>query len=206
VRPCPICGSTARTDYAGRAGARCQGCGALERHRALVIELASELQKQGSARCLELAPRSQQVFGGYLRTRGWEYAACDRWDMRSRVDAEAFASFIDYDADATDLFFAPTGAYELFIAQHVIEEVVDYQAALDEVARVLEPGGRALLEIPFAHRRERTVRQDRDRYDNVWSFGRDLIDQLQHRFDEVRPVSLEEGEYRGAIFICRRLP
>lgn len=146
------------------------------------------------------------MFGGYLKNRGWAYTACDRWDMRSRVDADAFASFIDYDADATDLFFASSGAYELFIAQHVIEEVVDYQAALDEVARVLEPGGRALLEIPFAARRERTVRQPPDRYDNVWSFGRDLIGELRRRFDAVTTAELREDAYLGAIFICRRLP
>jgi SAM-dependent methyltransferase len=207
VASCPICGSTARADHAGRAGARCEGCGALERHRALVVELASELQPRASGRCLELGPRSPRVFGEYLvNEKGWEYTAFDRWDMRSRVDPDVFASFIDYDADATDVFFAATGTYELFITQHVIEEVVDYQAALDEVARVLEPGGRALLEIPFSQRRERTVRQEPDRYDNVWSFGRDLIGHLQARFDEVTQVALREGEYRGAIFICRRLP
>jgi SAM-dependent methyltransferase len=127
----------------------------------------------------------------------------DRWDIRGAVDPDAFGSFIDHDADATDLEFAGTDAFELFLAQHVIEELVDYPAALDEVARVVEPGGRALLEIPFDARRRRSVRQAPDQYSNQWSFGTDLIGELEARFDRVEPVSVADGEYRGVIFVCR---
>jgi SAM-dependent methyltransferase len=175
----------------------------LERHRALVRELPAELRPRGCGRCLELGPRSAEVFGGFLTRRRWRYEAVDRWDVRGARDAEAFG-FIDHDADATDLMFAATGAFELFIAQHVIEELVDYPAALDEVARVLEPGGRALLEIPYREDRARSVRQPPDQYGNHWSFGVDLIDELRQRFDVVEPVRVAEDDYRGVIFVCRR--
>jgi hypothetical protein len=200
VEPCPICGSVERRRHADRERACCSGCLSLERHRALATQLAAELAPSRSGRCLELAPRSARVFGGYLSDRGWSYTATDRWDIRGAVDPEAFGVFIDHDADAADLGFAATGAYELFIAQHVIEELVDYPAALDEVAR----GGRALLEIPFAPGRARTVRQEPDRYANRWSFGADLRNELERRFDRVELTRLAEGEYRGPIFICRR--
>jgi SAM-dependent methyltransferase len=206
VGSCPICGCTERREHGGRPEARCRGCDSLERHRTLVQAVGEELEPRGSGRCLELGPRSAKVFGGYLSRRGWEYTACDRWELRSRVDPEAFGTFIDHDADATDLFFARSGSFELFIAQHVIEEIDDYHAALDEVARVLEPGGRALLEIPLAAGRERTVRQPPDQYDNVWSFGSDLLDQLRARFDELSRVELAEGGYSGVLFIGRRSP
>lgn len=204
MEPCPFCGSTARRDYAGRPDACCDGCLSLERHRAVATQLADELHPRATARCLELAPRSAQVFGGYLESIGWQYAAADRWDIRGATDPEAFDSFIAHDADATDLAFAPTGAYELFIAQHVIEELNDYPAALDEVARVLEPSGRALLEIPFDDRRAATVRQPPDRYANVWAFGRDLRDELAARFARVTHVPVSEGAYSGGIFVCRK--
>ncbi len=176
----------------------------LERHRTVALALDAELSPAGSARCLELAPRNAVVFGEYLRRRGWSYCATDRWDIRGRVDPSAFDTYIEHDADASDLSFAATGGYELFMAQHVIEELVDYPAALDECARVLEPGGRALLEIPFDERRPRTVSQEPDRYANVWSFGADLIVELRARFDAVERARLSEGEYAGEIFVCRR--
>jgi hypothetical protein len=170
----------------------------------VATQLAGELRPLASARCLELAPRSSQVFGGYLESLGWHYTAADRWDIRGATDPGAFGSFIDHDADATDLAFAGTGAYELFIAQHVIEELIDYPAALDEAARVLEAGGRALLEIPFDDSRPTTTRQAPDRYSNVWSFGSDLRDELAARFDRVAHVALSEGAYSGGIFVCHK--
>jgi SAM-dependent methyltransferase len=203
VEPCPFCGSRSRRPHAERRLACCPDCLSLERHRALATQLTSELEPRACGRCLELGPRSARVFGGYLQDRGWSYVATDRWDIRGAVDPDAFDSFIDHDADATDLVFAATGGYELFIAQHVIEELPDYPAALDEAARVLEPGGRALLEIPFEAAVPRTVRQPRDRYANVWSFGADLVSELQQRFDRVEPVSVSEGEYAGTVFACR---
>ena len=176
----------------------------LERHRALVRQLPGELEPRCSRRCLELGPRSAEVFGAFLTRRGWRYEATDRWDLRGAVDPEAFGAFIDHNADATDLAFAPTAAFELFIAQHVIEELVDYPAALDEAARVLEPGGRALLEIPHRDDRPRSVRQPPDQYGNQWAFGADLIDELTDRFDDVERVQVAEDDYHGVIFVCRR--
>jgi SAM-dependent methyltransferase len=193
-----------RRDYAGRPNACCESCLSLERHRVVVNQLADELRPRASGRCLELAPRSAQVFGGYLQSIGWHYAAADRWDIRGATDPGAFGSFIGHDADATDLGFAATGAYELFIAQHVIEELIDYPAALDEAARVLEDGGRALLEIPFDDNRPTTTRQAPDRYSNVWSFGSDLRDELAARFARVTHVAVSEGAYSGGIFICHK--
>jgi hypothetical protein len=204
VEPCPFCGSKARREHGGRARAGCAGCGSLERHRALIRELHPEFERRGSGRCLELAPRSAEVYGGYVRRHGWEYIGVDRWDLRNATEAGAFGLFIDHDADATDLAFAPSGSCELFITQHVIEQVHDYLAALDETARVLEPGGRALLEIPWEPRRQHTERQPRNRHGSIWNFGNDLLTELQTRFAAVEPVTIREDGYEGSVFVCRR--
>jgi SAM-dependent methyltransferase len=52
----------------------------------------------------------------------------------------------------TDLTAAPfaTDSFDLVICSHVLEHVPDDAAAFREIARILRPGGRALLLVPFA--------------------------------------------------------
>ena len=197
--PCPICGSTERRDALGRAAALCGGCGALERHRALVRECDSLLA--GGGRCLEAGPANRRVYGEFLRERGWEYRSIDRWRTGNPRDPRA-VGFVDHEADLSDLSIFGDGEFDLFVAQHVIEEIEDYGRALDEIARVLRPGGAALLEIPFDAERERSERQPPDHFGNVWAFGRDLLDELRARVGAVEAVSLQEGEYRGTLLVC----
>ena len=200
---CPLCGSDGRTDYHGRADAVCVGCGALERQRAVAGQLGHELQPRGSGRCLELAPLNAFVYGDWLRQRGWTYEAFDKRSLREPFEPDGFFRFIDYDADATNLYFAATGGYELFLAQHVFEEIPDYRAAFDEVGRVLEPGGRAILEMPWNPDAAHTEAQEIDQYGNLWRFGADLRDELEARFDAVVMRTLREPGYTGSFFICR---
>ena len=94
-----------------------------------------------------------------------------------------------------------TDGYELVILQHVLEQIIDYRAALDELARVLEPGGRALLEIP-GHTQSRTEIKPGDRYGNRWTFGDDLVEDLRRRFGGVRRHKAALGQYRGSFYVC----
>ncbi|HKO39395.1 MAG TPA: N,N-dimethylformamidase beta subunit family domain-containing protein [Solirubrobacterales bacterium] len=196
---CPICGSTERRAALGREGALCEGCGALERHRALVRECAALLDRGGS--CLEAGPANRRVYGEFLRERRWTYRSLDRWRTGNPNDPRA-VGFVDHEADLTDLSVFGDGEFDLFVAQHVIEEIEDYGRALDEIARVLAPGATALLEIPFDPARERSERQPPDHFGNVWSFGADLLDELRRRFGAVETVTLEEGAYSGTLLVC----
>lgn len=196
---CPICGSTERRDALGRTAALCGGCGALERHRALVRACDPLLTGGGS--CLEAGPANRRVYGEFLRERGWTYRSLDRWRTGNPNDPRA-VGFVDDEADLTDLSIFGDGEFDLFVAQHVIEEIEDYDRALDEIARVLAPGGTALLEIPFDPARERSERQPPDHFGNVWSFGADLLDALRARFTEVEALELQEGAYRGTLLVC----
>jgi hypothetical protein len=196
---CPICGSAERKDGLGREDAVCGGCGALERHRGLARECASLLAAGG--RCLEAGPANRRVYGEYLRERGWSYRSLDRWRTGNPNDPRA-VGFVDQETDLTDLSVFADGEFDLFIAQHVIEEIEDYERALDEIARVLGADGTALLEIPFDPRRERSEPQPPDHFGNVWNFGADLLDQLRARFGQVREQPLVEGEYRGTLLVC----
>lgn len=200
--PCPLCGADELVAYHDRPAAACARCGALERQRALAIDLGDALVVSGGGRCLEVAPLNAWVFGGFLRERGWRYESLDKRSLRERSDPGGFDDFIDHDRDLADLAGLPTGGYELLILQHVLEQVVDYRAALEEIARVIEAGGgRALLEIP-GYSQARTELKSLDRYDNRWTFGDDLIEDLERRFGTVERRSTALGRYRGSFLVC----
>lgn len=200
-RPCPLCRSTQRRGHQGHPDAACAHCGALERHRALVACL-QELHSCRDAFALEIAPFSDQVYGAHLRELGYKYTSADAWRTRLGRDCSAF-DFIDHDADASDLYFARSGAYQLVVAQRALERVVDYVAALDELARVCDPGGRVVLEVLLDPRRAVNERLSTAPDGVAWSFGLELLDALDDRFAEVKRVALADGEWTGEALVCR---
>ena|GEM_PF-2258482 len=199
--PCPICGTAERVEALGRPAALCPGCGALERHRALG-RTCEQLLREGNGRhCLEAGPATSRVFGDFLRERGWAYQSMDRWRTGNPHDPRS-VGFVDHEADLCDLSIFAEAEFDLFIAQHVIEEIEDYRRALGEIARILAPGGKALLEIPFDPSSGESRRHPPDHFGNVWAFGADLLDELGELFGEVKAVALEEGDYRGKLLVC----
>ena len=199
---CPICDSTEFLEYGGRPGALCTGCHALERHRELV-RTASDILSPGEGRvCLEIAPASPELFGGFLRRLGWAYLSGDKWRTGNPHDPRS-AGFVDFEVDVADMSMFEDGRFDLFIAQHVIEEVPAYESALTEVRRVLAPGGVALLEIPYDPAMGESQPQPPDVFGNVWRFGRDLGERVSALFSNVEKRPLELGQYRGELMVCR---
>ncbi|UGS38820.1 class I SAM-dependent methyltransferase [Capillimicrobium parvum] len=206
MRPCPICGSTERREGNGRPRAGCVGCGSLERQRALAGGLADLLVPtgNGSGRVLECAPNSPMLLGNWLRDRGWHYESFDKRSFREPFHPGVFDRFVDHDADVTDMRFARTGGYELVLLQHVLEQVPDYLAGLDELARVVEPGGRAVLEIAWRRERPTTEPLAPNKHGHRWVIGADVLPELHARFASVEPRELvDEDGYKGTFFICR---
>jgi SAM-dependent methyltransferase len=202
VSSCPICGSTAFNDFAGRTGAVCADCGALERHRALVQVCADMLASGSGRRCLEIGPTSREVYGDFLRRRGWDYVGVDKWRTGNPNDPRA-VGFIDHEVDVAELAPFDDATFDLVIAQHVIEEVPDYLGALGAVRRVVLDGGLALLEIPYDRRRDASEPHAADGFGNVWRFGKALLADLAITFGSLELVPLEEGAYRGELMLCR---
>jgi SAM-dependent methyltransferase len=201
VQPCPICGSRDYLPMADRPAGRCAECHSLERQRAVVLAVGGLLQDGAGRACLEAGPLSAHVFGRYLRDRGWAYTSVDRWRTGHPNDPRNVA-FVDQEADLTDLGAFADDSFDVFLAQHVIEEIEDYEAALAEIARVLKPGGLAFVEAPVDAGRATSERQQADGYGNVWRFGRDLPDRFARVFARVEPVPLREGTYAGVLLAC----
>jgi SAM-dependent methyltransferase len=199
---CGVCGSRALRDHAGRRLAYCTECGALERHRALISQFAATLENGDGRRALEVGPVSATCFKGYLEARGWDAVSIDRWRTGNPHDPRD-VRFVDVEIDVTDMWRFSDDSFDLVIAQHVIEEIEDFRRALDEISRVLRPGGLALLEIPFDRHRAASVAQSPNHFGNVWLFGVDLLDELHSRFGVVEARELHERDYRGEVLACR---
>lgn len=76
--------------------------------------------------------------------------------------------------------------FDLLIANHVLEHVIDDQRAVEEIVRVLKPGGYAILQTPYSSVLEKTwddpgIRTDKARLeafgqeDHVRLFGKDIF-------------------------------
>lgn len=209
---CPICHGEWRAfaPFNGREGAKCPGCGSLERHRQLWLYLTrnSDVLTR-SQRVLHVAPEEflREALSATHR-EGYVYG-----DINDR----------EHYLDVTDLPF-DDAAFDVIICSHVFEHVPDDASAMSEVRRVLAPTGWAILNAPVDDDQELT---DEDRsvtsaserrkrfgqWDHVRSYGRDYADRLRaaglevdidpapHNPDERFRYGLRTGH--DHIYLCR---
>jgi SAM-dependent methyltransferase len=127
--------------------------------------------------------------------------------------------------DLTRLKYAG-GSFDLVICSHVLEHVPDDATAMREIARVLSPGGKAILQVPFAMKLERTIEdpsltdeRERERrfgqFDHIRIYGPDYFDRLRaaglqveaiDAADAIAPMNVKdiEANPRERIFLVSR--
>ena len=138
---CPVCGQGAAAflpfGLGGRRNALCPTCGSLERHRFLWLYLTRHTRLLRSlAKVLHTAP--EPCLEPRLRALpNWHYRSLDLFDPAA-----------DVQADLCDLPFG-AGDFDLILSSHVLEHLPDDAPALGEFARVLRPGGRAVVMVPY---------------------------------------------------------
>lgn len=138
---CPLCGQSAAAflpfGLTGRRHALCPTCGSLERHRFLWVHLAQRTRLLHRAlRVLHTAP--EPCLERRLRPLpNLRYRSVDLFDPAA-----------DEQADLCSLPF-DDGFFDLVISCHVLEHLPADGPALGELARVVRPGGRALVMVPY---------------------------------------------------------
>jgi len=155
----------------------CPRCGSLPRQRLLWWYLRDEgVLERGALQILHVAP--EHGLEPRLRALpGARYTSVDLHDPRATVCA-----------DLTDLPF-PDAAFDLVLCSHVLEHVPDDRAAMGELARVLRPGGLAVVQSPVNYEMAATHEdpaltdaQERLRLfsqrDHVRVYGPDLLERL----------------------------
>jgi SAM-dependent methyltransferase len=151
----------------------------LERHRLLWLYLKNETDFfTAPKKVLHFAPE-QAFYKLFRNQKNLDYTTTD-----------LFSPLADVKADICNLPFLDN-TYDIILCNHVLEHIPDDTKAMQELYRVLKPGGMGIFQIPQDLRREKTfednsITDPKERaaifgqYDHVRVYGRDYFDKLRH--------------------------
>ncbi|MGI0107546.1 class I SAM-dependent methyltransferase [Salinimicrobium sp. WS361] len=161
----------------------------LERHRLLWLYLKEHTTFfTAPHEVLHFAP--EQAF--YKRFRKLNNLDYTTTDLNSPL--------ADVKADICDLPFEDN-SFDFILCNHVLEHIPDDTKAMQEIFRILSPGGTAILQIPQDLNREKTFEDNSitdpaerakifGQYDHVRVYGRDYFDKLREVGFRVEEVDL----------------
>jgi SAM-dependent methyltransferase len=181
-RQCPVCGWTGghfRTFLSADEvipGCICPGCGSFDRHRQLVLGVREELAAR----------------------KGWNPGVMVGFSlstaMRFVLEHEGLCRCFRSDIDSEDRRFAPdfvadlrrsplaTESVDWVFCSHVLEHIAELEMCVDEILRILKPGGAAWLQVPFepglAHSRRIPIDPHRA-HAHAWQFAPDFGSHLK---------------------------
>ena len=152
----------------------------LERHRLLWLYLKNEtdfFNATEKKKVLHFAPE-QAFYKLFQNQKNLDYTTTD-----------LFSPLADVKADICDLPFKDN-SYDVILCNHVLEHIPDDTKAMQELYRVLKPGGMAILQIPQDLSRTTTFSDDSitnqkeraaifGQYDHVRIYGLDYFDKLR---------------------------
>ena len=150
----------------------------LERHRLLWLYLNNETDFfTAPKKVLHFAPE-QAFYKLFRKQKNLDYTTTD-----------LFSPLADVKADICNLPFEDN-TYDLILCNHVLEHIPDDSKAMEELYRVLKPGGMGIFQIPQDLKRETTfednsITDPKERakifgqYDHVRVYGRDYFSKLR---------------------------
>lgn len=194
-RECPVCGWRGRRFRTFLSADEiiprsiCPECGSFDRHRQLVLGVREELQRQRG--------REPAVMLGFSLSTAMRYLLeheglrrCYRSDVC--VSDRRFSPDIVTDLRGTALRDA---SIDWVFCSHVLEHIPELDPCLDEIARILRPGGIAWLQVPLEPglERSRSIPIDPHRaHAHAWQFGRDFGTLIARPAWEVTEVRADE--------------
>ena len=150
----------------------------LERHRLLWLYLNEQTDFfTAKKKVLHFAPE-QAFYKLFRNQKNLDYTTTD-----------LFSPLADVKADICNLPFKDN-TYDIILCNHVLEHIPDDTKAMQELYRVLKPGGMGIFQIPQDLNRATTFADDTivdqkerakifGQYDHVRIYGRDYFDKLR---------------------------
>ena len=136
---CPVCEKSSRKFADQYSGEMCIHCESLERHRLvwLYLKKKTDLFDGIPKRVLHVAPEECLIGGLKERFQNDEYITADMEDPTAMVRM-----------DITDIQY-PDGYFDVIMCSHVLEHVQNDLLAMNELNRVLNREGWAILMVPI---------------------------------------------------------
>ena len=188
-RTCPLCGLRRRRFLpygyvTARSDALCPRCLSLERHRLLWLWLIRETRFADTA---AVRPRLLHIAPEVCLMRRLRQLYADAPSRYVTADLESPLAEMHFDVQRIPL---PDGSFDVVFCNHLLEHVADDRAALDELRRILRPGGWGVLLTPVDYSRGTTFEDDTvtdpdertrlfGQYDHRRLYGRDYADRLR---------------------------
>lgn len=150
----------------------------LERHRLLWLYLQNETTFfKDSLSVLHVAPE-QAFYKRFRKLKNLQYTTTD-----------LHSPLADVKADICNLPFQ-NNQFDVVFCNHVLEHIEDDTKAMQELYRVMKPGGMGIFQVPQDLNREKTfednsITDPKERakifgqYDHVRIYGRDYFDKLR---------------------------
>jgi predicted SAM-dependent methyltransferase len=141
------------------------------------IKLRKDAETSSALKVLHFAPE-QEFYKRFKKQTNIEYTTTD-----------LLSPLADVKADICNLPFEDN-AYDIIFCNHVLEHIPDDTKAMQELFRVLKPGGMGIFQIPQDLSRVSTFTDDTivdqkerakifGQYDHVRVYGRDYFDKLR---------------------------
>jgi predicted SAM-dependent methyltransferase len=163
----------------------------LERHRLLWLYLQNETDFfTAPKKVLHFAPE-QEFYKRFKKQSNLDYTTTD-----------LYSPLADVKADICNLPFKDN-TYDIILCNHVLEHIPDDTKAMQELYRVLKPGGMGIFQIPQEITRATTFTDDSitdpkerakifGQYDHVRIYGLDYFDKLRSIGFQVEEVKYTE--------------
>lgn len=180
------------------------GTFSLERHRLFWLYLKNETPFfSKKLKVLHFAPE-QAFLKRFKKLQNLTYTTTD-----------LYSPIADVKADICNLPFEDN-SYDFIICNHVLEHIPDDKKAMEELYRVLSPGGCAIVQVPYEKERNTTFEDDSitdpkerakifGQYDHVRVYGMDYFDKLRAVGFKVDAVDYTT-EFSDALIEKYRLP
>lgn len=139
---CPICGWKGKEflpyGFETRKNAKCPNCGALERHRLYYLYLKRKIPIYKNLKLLHFSPEKCLV--GFLKS----------YDNVEYLSADINPNLAMKKEDITNISFEDN-SFDIIICSHILEHIVEDIKAMQELFRILKPGGFALIQVPIGY-------------------------------------------------------
>lgn len=185
-----------------RDNCTCPRCYSKDRDRLIYLYLDTQTKALTHAnKILHIAPETwlKELF---LRNKKNDYT----YGVKGAKQMGYYYDRLTKELDITKLNMEDN-TFDIVICNHVLEHIPNDQDAINEIYRVLKPGGWALLQVPISATLEKTyedftinTNKEREKhfgqFDHVRIYGRDYFTRLElagFKVDEANPISGKWG-------------